>query len=221
MLKKIIIGLVILIIIVIYSLNRTSLTTFQIRAFEQDIEDIYTLNTLFFEESKTAVFYEVKVYDQTNQLLKIYKTQYNYLKIDNLPVAKGSKIYFRVTAYDNHGHYRNSKNKLNHTWALPTIGTNNKYILPNTNLIINVQGVDKESYSLVGMKGEEKFYTGNIDKDTITIPASLIGNYKGCLRFYLIANTGNVAVGSLEVGVEIDEITDMKITYPKNKDKLK
>jgi len=212
-------GLILIILIIIFSFSRVGnhLSSFKIISFEQDLNNIYTLNTLFFEPSETATSYEISVYDQTNQLLKIYKTTNNSLKIDDLSIVKGTKITFIVTAYDNQGHRRKAQNRLVHTWQMPSLQTTLKNINLNTDFKINILGLERDyfKYRIMGIKDGNLIYTNNLTSSVVNISSSIITS-KGYITFYLVEDATNVIISRLEVGIGIEKITPLKITYPNN-----
>ncbi len=217
--KKVLITVITIAIMstIIFSLMHINnhLTTFKVISFEQDLNNIYTLNTLFFEPSQTATSYEVYIYDQTGQLLKIYKTTSNSVKIDDLPIIKGTQIMFSVIAYDNYGHSRKSKNKLIHSWEIPSLQIMAKNIDSDTSFKINILGLESNfsKYRLIGIKDNNKVFTSNLTNSVVNIASSIITS-TGYVKFYLLDDATNIIISSLEVGIGIQDITPMKITYP-------
>lgn len=221
---SILFGLIISPLIYFMFINTIHLSNFDIIEFNQNIED-ESFRKLSWTKSINAVKYQIIVYDENLNILKVLETTNTSIYLDDIKATNNKKIFINVKAIDSVKNKRDVRGKnYSIVWNIPTIDVkNNKDINNNENLKLNVLSNDVLiGYYYELIKGGELIYKGDVFNNKFEIPkkyiSTLYGEYE--LRLCNVINDKKIIVSSRNINIIAPKISKIKMTYPKNNEKI-
>ena len=208
-----------------FGFRRTvKLTDFEIRDFNQNINDIDSYKKLSWSPSKNVYTYKIVIYNENLKILNVHNTKETSMYIDNQNIDYNKNIFVNIKAIDINGNTKEvTTSDYKIKWKSPTIKIkNNSNITNNKEFKFSISHNKKiklDNYYFILSQNNNTIYKEKINNSTGLIPKEimhmLIGKYE--LKLCTKINNLEQVINSKKININVPKISDIEITEPNSK----
>ena len=181
-----------------------------------NISNISTKYHIEFEKTKSAVDYELIVYDEDSNIIANEKTNENIIDIDMPNLKYDSKYKMLIYAYDKLGASIAVKNPYEFTYTEPTFSKDNNLVLENNeDYTLYIDGdLESKNYEIGLFDGETLITKDNIKTNEYVIKQKYFNGLNQVLTVKLF--DGDSVINTINLYSNLSPISDIKIVSPQN-----
>lgn len=181
-----------------------------------NISNISTKYHIEFEKTKSAVEYEIIVYDEDSNIIVDEKTTENILDIDMSNLRYDEKYKMLIFAYDKLGASITVKNPYEFTYTEPTFSKENNLVLENNeDYTLYIDGeLESKNYEIGLFDGETLIIKENIKSNEYVIKQKYFNGLNQVLTVKLF--DGDSVINTINLYSNISPISDITIVSPQN-----
>lgn len=181
-----------------------------------NISNISTKYHIEFEKTKSAVDYEIIVYDEDSNIIANEKTNENIIDIDMPNLKYDSKYKMLIYAYDKLGASIAVKNPYEFTYTEPTFSKDNNLVLENNeDYTLYIDGdLESKNYEIGLFDGETLITKDNIKTNEYIIKQKYFNGLNQVLTVKLF--DGDSVINTINLYSNLSPISDIKIVSPQN-----
>ena len=181
-----------------------------------NVSNISTKYHIEFEKTKSAVDYEIIVYDEDSNIIANEKTNENIIDI-NMPNLKyDSKYKMLIYAYDKLGASITVKNPYEFTYTEPTFSKDNNLVLENNeDYTLYIDGnLESKNYEIGLFDGETLITKESIKTNEYVIKQKYFNGLNQVLTVKLF--DGDNVINKIDLYSNLSPISDIAIVSPQN-----
>ena len=169
-----------------------------------------------FEKTKSAVDYEIIVYDEDSNIIANEKTTENIIDIDMPNLKYDNKYKMLIYAYDKLGASITVKNPYEFTYTEPTFSKDNNLVLENNeNYTLYIDGnLESRNYEIGLFDGETLITKESINENEYIIKQKYFNGLNQVLTVKLF--DGDNVINKIDLYSNLSPISDIKIVSPQN-----
>lgn len=181
-----------------------------------NISNISTKYHIEFEKTKSAVDYEIIVYDEDSNIIANEKTNENIIDIDMPNLKYDSKYKMLIYAYDKLGASIAVKNPYEFTYTEPTFSKDNNLVLENNeDYTLYIDGnLENKNYEIGLFDGETLITKDNIKTNEYVIKQKYFNGLNQVLTVKLF--DGDSVINTINLYSNLSPISDIEIVSPQN-----
>ena len=181
-----------------------------------NVSNISTKYHIEFEKTKSAVDYEIIVYDEDSNIIANEKTNENIIDIDMPNLKYDSKYKMLIYAYDKFGASIAVKNPYEFTYTEPTFSKDNNLVLENNeDYTLYIDGdLESKNYEIGLFDGETLITKDNIKTNEYVIKQKYFNGLNQVLTVKLF--DGDSVINTINLYSNLSPISDIKIVSPQN-----
>ena len=181
-----------------------------------NVSNISTKYHIEFEKTKSAVDYEIIVYDEDSNIIANEKTNENIIDIDMPNLKYDSKYKMLIYAYDKLGASIAVKNPYEFTYTEPTFSKDNNLVLENNeDYTLYIDGdLENKNYEIGLFDGETLITKDNIKTNEYVIKQKYFNGLNQVLTVKLF--DGDSVINTINLYSNLSPISDIKIVSPQN-----
>ena len=181
-----------------------------------NVSNISTKYHIEFEKTKSAVDYEIIVYDEDSNIIANEKTTENIIDIDMPNLKYDNKYKMLIYAYDKLGASITVKNPYEFTYTEPTFSKDNNLVLENNeNYTLYIDGnLESKNYEIGLFDGETLITKESIKINEYVIKQKYFNGLNQVLTVKLF-DDDNV-INKIDLYSNLSPISDIKIVSPQN-----
>lgn len=181
-----------------------------------NVSNISTKYHIEFEKTKSAVDYEIIVYDEDSNIIANEKTNENIIDIDMPNLKYDSKYKMLIYAYDKLGASIAVKNPYEFTYTEPTFSKDNNLVLENNeDYTLYIDGdLESKNYEIGLFDGETLITKDNIKTNEYVIKQKYFNGLNQVLTVKLF--DGDSVINTINLYSNLSPISDIKIVSPQN-----
>lgn len=169
-----------------------------------------------FEKTKSAVDYEIIVYDEDSNIIANEKTTENIIDIDMPNLKYDNKYKMLIYAYDKLGASITVKNPYEFTYTEPTFSKDNNLVLENNeDYTLYIDGnLESKNYEIGLFDGETLITKESIKTNEYVIKQKYFNGLNQVLIVKLF--DGDNVINKIDLYSNLSPISDIKIVSPQN-----
>ena len=181
-----------------------------------NVSNISTKYHIEFEKTKSAVDYEIIVYDEDSNIIANEKTTENIIDIDMPNLKYDNKYKMLIYAYDKLGASITVKNPYEFTYTEPTFSKDNNLVLENNeNYTLYIDGnLESKNYEIGLFDGETLITKESIKNNEYIIKQKYFNGLNQVLTVKLF--DGDNVINKIDLYSNLSPISDIKIVSPQN-----
>ena len=181
-----------------------------------NVSNISTKYHIEFEKTKSAVDYEIIVYDEDSNIIANEKTNENIIDIDMPNLKYDSKYKMLIYAYDKLGASITVKNPYEFTYTEPTFSKDNNLVLENNeDYTLYIDGnLESRNYEIGLFDGETLITKESIKNNEYIIKQKYFNGLNQVLTVKLF--DGDNVINTINLYSNLSPISDIKIVSPQN-----
>lgn len=181
-----------------------------------NVSNISTKYHIEFEKTKSAVDYEIIVYDEDSNIIANEKTNENIIDIDMPNLKYDSKYKMLIYAYDKLGASIAVKNPYEFTYTEPTFSKDNNLVLENNeDYTLYIDGnLENKNYEIGLFDGETLITKDNIKTNEYVIKQKYFNGLNQVLTVKLF--DGDSVINTINLYSNLSPISDIEIVSPQN-----
>ena len=181
-----------------------------------NVSNISTKYHIEFEKTKSAVDYEIIVYDEDSNIIANEKTTENIIDIDMPNLKYDNKYKTLIYAYDKLGASITVKNPYEFTYTEPTFSKDNNLVLENNeNYTLYIDGnLESKNYEIGLFDGETLITKESIKNNEYIIKQKYFNGLNQVLTVKLF--DGDNVINKIDLYSNLSPISDIKIVSPQN-----
>ena len=181
-----------------------------------NVSNISTKYHIEFEKTKSAVDYEIIVYDEDSNIIANEKTNENIIDIDMPNLKYDSKYKMLIYAYDKLGASITVKNPYEFTYTEPTFSKDNNLVLENNeDYTLYIDGnLESKNYEIGLFDGETLITKESIKTNEYIIKQKYFNGLNQVLTVKLF--DGDSIINTINLYSNLSPISDIKIVSPQN-----
>lgn len=181
-----------------------------------NVSNISTKYHIEFEKTKSAVDYEIIVYDEDSNIIANEKTNENIIDIDMPNLKYDSKYKMLIYAYDKLGASIAVKNPYEFTYTEPTFSKDNNLVLENNeDYTLYIDGdLESKNYEIGLFDGETLITKDNIKTNEYVIKQKYFNGLNQVLTVKLF--DGDSVINTINLYSNLSPISDIEIVSPQN-----
>ena len=181
-----------------------------------NVSNISTKYHIEFEKTKSAVDYEIIVYDEDSNIIANEKTNENIIDIDMPNLKYDNKYKMLIYAYDKLGASITVKNPYEFTYTEPTFSKDNNLVLENNeDYTLYIDGnLESKNYEIGLFDGETLITKESIKTNEYVIKQKYFNGLNQVLTVKLF--DGDSIINTINLYSNLSPISDIKIVSPQN-----
>ena len=181
-----------------------------------NVSNISTKYHIEFEKTKSAVDYEIIVYDEDSNIIANEKTTENIIDIDMPNLKYDNKYKTLIYAYDKLGASITVKNPYEFTYTEPTFSKDNNLVLENNeDYTLYIDGnLESKNYEIGLFDGETLITKESIKNNEYIIKQKYFNGLNQVLTVKLF--DGDNVINKIDLYSNLSPISDIKIVSPQN-----
>lgn len=181
-----------------------------------NVSNISTKYHIEFEKTKSAVDYEIIVYDEDSNIIANEKTTENIIDIDMPNLKYDNKYKMLIYAYDKLGASITVKNPYEFTYTEPTFSKDNNLVLENNeNYTLYIDGnLESKNYEIGLFDGATLITKESINDNEYIIKQKYFNGLNQVLTVKLF--DGDNVINKIDLYSNLSPISDIKIVSPQN-----
>lgn len=181
-----------------------------------NVSNISTKYHIEFEKTKSAVDYEIIVYDEDSNIIANEKTNENIIDIDMPNLKYDSKYKMLIYAYDKLGASITVKNPYEFTYTEPTFSKDNNLVLENNeDYTLYIDGnLESRNYEIGLFDGETLITKESIKNNEYIIKQKYFNGLNQVLTVKLF--DGDNVINKIDLYSNLSPVSDIKIVSPQN-----
>ena len=181
-----------------------------------NVSNISTKYHIEFEKTKSAVDYEIIVYDEDSNIIANEKTTENIIDIDMPNLKYDNKYKTLIYAYDKLGASITVKNPYEFTYTEPTFSKDNNLVLENNeDYTLYIDGnLESRNYEIGLFDGETLITKESIKNNEYIIKQKYFNGLNQVLTVKLF--DGDNVINKIDLYSNLSPISDIKIVSPQN-----
>ena len=181
-----------------------------------NVSNISTKYHIEFEKTKSAVDYEIIVYDEDSNIIANEKTNENIIDIDMPNLKYDNKYKMLIYAYDKLGASITVKNPYEFTYTEPTFSKDNNLVLENNeDYTLYIDGnLESRNYEIGLFDGETLITKESIKTNEYIIKQKYFNGLNQVLTVKLF--DGDSIINTINLYSNLSPISDIKIVSPQN-----
>lgn len=181
-----------------------------------NVSNISTKYHIEFEKTKSAVDYEIIVYDEDSNIIANEKTTENIIDIDMPNLKYDNKYKMLIYAYDKLGASITVKNPYEFTYTEPTFSKDNNLVLENNeDYTLYIDGnLESKNYEIGLFDGETLITKESIKTNEYVIKQKYFNGLNQVLIVKLF--DGDNVINKIDLYSNLSPISDIKIVSPQN-----
>ena len=181
-----------------------------------NVSNISTKYHIEFEKTKSAVDYEIIVYDEDSNIIANEKTTENIIDIDMPNLKYDNKYKMLIYAYDKLGASITVKNPYEFTYTEPTFSKDNNLVLENNeDYTLYIDGnLESRNYEIGLFDGETLIIKESIKNNEYIIKQKYFNGLNQVLTVKLF--DGDNVINKIDLYSNLSPISDIKIVSPQN-----
>lgn len=181
-----------------------------------NVSNISTKYHIEFEKTKSAVDYEIIVYDEDSNIIANEKTTENIIDIDMPNLKYDNKYKMLIYAYDKLGASITVKNPYEFTYTEPTFSKDNNLVLENNeDYTLYIDGnLESKNYEIGLFDGETLITKESINDNEYIIKQKYFNGLNQVLTVKLF--DGDNVINKIDLYSNLSPISDIKIVSPQN-----
>ena len=181
-----------------------------------NVSNISTKYHIEFEKTKSAVDYEIIVYDEDSNIIANEKTNENIIDIDMPNLKYDSKYKMLIYAYDKLGASITVKNPYEFTYTEPTFSKDNNLVLENNeDYTLYIDGnLESKNYEIGLFDGETLITKESIKTNEYVIKQKYFNGLNQVLTVKLF--DGDNVINTINLYSNLSPISDIAIVSPQN-----
>ena len=181
-----------------------------------NVSNISTKYHIEFEKTKSAVDYEIIVYDEDSNIIANEKTNENIIDINMSNLKYDSKYKMLIYAYDKLGASITVKNPYEFTYTEPTFSKDNNLVLENNeDYTLYIDGnLESKNYEIGLFDGETLITKESIKTNEYVIKQKYFNGLNQVLTVKLF--DGDNVINKIDLYSNLSPISDIKIVSPQN-----
>ncbi len=181
-----------------------------------NVSNISTKYHIEFEKTKSAVDYEIIVYDEDSNIIANEKTNENIIDIDMPNLKYDNKYKMLIYAYDKLGASITVKNPYEFTYTEPTFSKDNNLVLENNeDYTLYIDGnLESKNYEIGLFDGETLITKESIKTNEYIIKQKYFNGLNQVLTVKLF--DGDSIINTINLYSNLSPISDIKIVSPQN-----
>lgn len=181
-----------------------------------NVSNISTKYHIEFEKTKSAVDYEIIVYDEDSNIIANEKTTENIIDIDMPNLKYDNKYKTLIYAYDKLGASITVKNPYEFTYTEPTFSKDNNLVLENNeDYTLYIDGnLESRNYEIGLFDGETLITKESIKNNEYIIKQKYFNGLNQILTVKLF--DGDNVINKIDLYSNLSPISDIKIVSPQN-----
>ena len=181
-----------------------------------NVSNISTKYHIEFEKTKSAVDYEIIVYDEDSNIIANEKTNENIIDINMSNLKYDSKYKMLIYAYDKLGASITVKNPYEFTYTEPTFSKDNNLVLENNeDYTLYIDGnLESRNYEIGLFDGETLITKESIKNNEYIIKQKYFNGLNQVLTVKLF--DGDNVINKIDLYSNLSPISDIKIVSPQN-----
>ena len=181
-----------------------------------NVSNISTKYHIEFEKTKSAVDYEIIVYDEDSNIIANEKTNENIIDIDMPNLKYDSKYKMLIYAYDKLGASIAVKNPYEFTYTEPTFSKDNNLVLENNeDYTLYIDGnLESKNYEIGLFDGETLITKESIKTNEYVIKQKYFNGLNQVLTVKLF--DGDNVINTINLYSNLSPISDIAIVSPQN-----
>ena len=181
-----------------------------------NVSNISTKYHIEFEKTKSAVDYEIIVYDEDSNIIANEKTTENIIDIDMPNLKYDNKYKTLIYAYDKLGASITVKNPYEFTYTEPTFSKDNNLVLENNeDYTLYIDGnLESRNYEIGLFDGETLIIKESIKNNEYIIKQKYFNGLNQVLTVKLF--DGDNVINKIDLYSNLSPISDIKIVSPQN-----
>ena len=181
-----------------------------------NVSNISTKYHIEFEKTKSAVDYEIIVYDEDSNIIANEKTTENIIDIDMPNLKYDNKYKMLIYAYDKLGASITVKNPYEFTYTEPTFSKDNNLVLENNeDYTLYIDGnLESRNYEIGLFDGETLITKESIKTNEYVIKQKYFNGLNQVLTVKLF--DGDNVINKIDLYSNLSPVSDIKIVSPQN-----
>lgn len=181
-----------------------------------NVSNISTKYHIEFEKTKSAVDYEIIVYDEDSNIIANEKTTENIIDIDMPNLKYDNKYKMLIYAYDKLEASITVKNPYEFTYTEPTFSKDNNLVLENNeDYTLYIDGnLESKNYEIGLFDGETLITKESINDNEYIIKQKYFNGLNQVLTVKLF--DGDNVINKIDLYSNLSPISDIKIVSPQN-----
>ncbi len=181
-----------------------------------NVSNISTKYHIEFEKTKSAVDYEIIVYDEDSNIIANEKTNENIIDINMSNLKYDSKYKMLIYAYDKLGASITVKNPYEFTYTEPTFSKDNNLVLENNeDYTLYIDGnLESKNYEIGLFDGETLITKESIKTNEYVIKQKYFNGLNQVLTVKLF--DGDNVINTINLYSNLSPISDIAIVSPQN-----